>query len=375
MYEKLEEYQEIENTALQDDIKISKPFDPTKINIINKQLSLDILIKRMESNRIDLKTKFQRKENLWNEGAQSRLIESILVRIPLPAFYFDGTDDNNWKVVDGLQRLSTLKRFVIDKNLKLSSLEYLKQYESKGYDDLPLYLQGRIDETQITAFIINPGTPKEATFNIFKRINTGGLMLAPQEIRHALNQGIPADFVKELAELPEFKRVVNIRNIERMQDRDLVTRFIGFYNLKKYGTDLDFYLNETMGNLAIISTEEREKIKNDFIKAMRAAYSIFEKEAFKKLSDKGRKGRFSKSLFDTWSVNLAKLSEDAIKILVSKKKEVREKFIYILENDAGLNNAMTVGTGKYSSVNVRIETIEGLIKEIFDAYRDYFKKF
>ncbi len=348
--------------------EITEPFDPTKINIILKQLSLDILIKRMENNRIDLNTEFQRNKDLWDKVAKSRLIESILVRIPLPAFYFDGTDDNDWKVVDGLQRLNTLKRFVIDKDLKLTDLEFLNQFEGKGYDDLPLYMRGRIDETQITAYVINPGTPQEAIFNIFKRINTGGLMLSPQEIRHALNQGIPADFVRELAELDEFNRVYKKKEKQkRMQDRELVTRFIGFcYNFRKYTKDLDAFLNEAMGNLAKLPVEEREQIKMDFIKAMNAARSIFGDEAFKKINEVGRKPRFTKLLFDTWAVNLAKLDEDEINRLILEKEKVKEKFIEILNNDEEFNNAMNVATGKYSSVERRINTIKKMLQGILN---------
>jgi len=345
--------------------EITSPYDPTKIDITIKYLSLDILIKRMIDGRIDLNTEFQRHSDLWNDEVQSRLIESLLVRIPLPAFYFDGTDDEKWQIVDGLQRLITLKNFVIDKKLRLQGLEYLTQFDGYGYDQLPPYLQGRIAETQITAFIINPGTPRDATFNIFKRINTSGLVLTPQEIRHALNQGIAADFVRDLAELPEFIQVVKNKS-KRMLDRELVTRFVGFYhNFERYNIDLENYLDEVMRKLAKTSQEERDRIKDAFIRAMKGAYRIFGDNAFAKIGRlEGKKPKFNRARFDAWAVNLARLPEEDIEKLAGRRNTIESRFSEILQNDEDFKKALGEGTGKYSAVEKRITVIGKMLEEI-----------
>ncbi len=362
-----EEIEEIDESSSEK----TKPYDPTKINITVKPLIIDSLIKRMKSDpmRIDLNTEFQRMGDLWDEKTQSRLIESLLVRIPLPAFYFDGTDDDNWKVVDGLQRLSTLKKFIIDKKLKLLNLEYLEQHEGLGFDELPSFLQSRIEETHITAYIINPGTPREVKYDIFKRINTGGLTLRPQEIRHAINQGIPADFVKELADLSEFVRATDNsirKKKKRMEDRDFVTRFIGFYDgYDNYKPDLDSYLNNAMSHLNELTPKDREKIKNDFIKAMNAASDIFDNDAFRRRSKKDDNRKLlNKALFDTWSVNLAKLSENELKRLISKKEELKDKFIHLMNENGDFMKSIAYSTGDKKAVETRFSEINKLLREL-----------
>src|SRR5438067_1189512 len=105
---------------------ITDPFDRARIRIETRPLTVDIFIKRIADDRINLSPAFQRLGDLWKSGAQSRLIESLLVRIPIPAFYIDATDEDRWQVVDGLQRLRALKNFVIDKKLRLHELEFLK---------------------------------------------------------------------------------------------------------------------------------------------------------------------------------------------------------------------------------------------------------
>jgi len=350
------------------DSDITRPFDPKKIDIQTKQMILEAILRRLRNSEIDMNTGFQRKPDLWDAVKQSRLIESILIRFPLPAFYFDGTNDNKWLVVDGLQRLSVFKNFVIDKTLRLKNLEYLNQFNKCSFDELPRDLQRRIEEHEITVYIINPGTPVEVKYNIFRRINTGGLILEPAEIRHALNQGVPADFVKELADLKAFKDATDHAiPKDRMLDRDFVMRFIAFYLHPTYGYkgNLEDYLNTVMGELNKIDADQLEKIRCDFKAAMVAAAQIFRpRYAFRKVYDKNHKRKpLNKALFEVWSVSLSKLTDTERDVLAEQKELILQEFMAALNNDPVFEKSISTGTGEKRNVIKRFETIQGIIKK------------
>ena len=130
-------------------------------------------------------------------------------------------------MIDGLQRLTALKRFIVDKDFKLKGLEFLTDHEGKGYDELPRSFQRRIEESQITVYQVERGTAEEVKFTIFRRINTGGLPLTTQEIRHALNQGPATVLLKELVTYEEFLKAIDWGiSDERQEQRELFLRFL-----------------------------------------------------------------------------------------------------------------------------------------------------
>jgi hypothetical protein len=307
--------------------------------------------------------------NLWSKTQQSRLIESILIRLPLPAFYFDGSNENKWLVVDGLQRLSSFKNFILEKGpkkrLKLENLEYLTQYNGFTYNELPRSLQRRIEEHEITVYIINEGTPNEVKFNLFKRINTGGLILTAQEIRQAINQGIPAKFITELSELDEFKYYKI--NPKRMLDKDFANRFLAFYlySHEKYRPDLDDFLNTAMGEVKKMSETERNKIKVDFRNSLVRAKEIFGVYAFRKRYDLNseKKSRINKALFEVWTVTLSKLSDKEF-ININKKKEfLNTDFVQILNTNKDFEKSISTATGDPRNVKKRYEIVLSLLEK------------
>lgn len=359
----------VEPETTDSDDKITEPFDPTMLRIETRPSTLDLLISRIQYGEIDLAPSFQRRGGIWKDLTQSRLIESILIRIPLPTFYFDATNNDRWLVVDGQQRLTTLKRFVIDKDLRLGGLEFLNHLDGKGYDELHRSLQRRILETQVTVNLIEEGTPPRVKFDIFRRINTGGLPLSAQEIRHALNQGKAAELLTELASSGEFKQATDngIRGT-RMDDRECVLRFLAFtlvpYTRYK-DTNLDSFLNDRMSDINKMSDQDIERLRRQFLRAMMAAFDIFGTDAFRKrYAINGPRYPISKALFEAWSVNLSRLDDDQLHLLHERREGLIQQFVLLMAEDADFDNAISQGTGNARKVHIRFSAIKGIIEEV-----------
>lgn len=362
--------QELEDNSLG---LMEKPFDPTLIKIETKTPSLDTLIKRIKRRSIQMDTSsyFQRQADLWDKTKQSRLIESILIRFPLPAFFFDASDDNNWLIVDGLQRLSSIRNFVVDKNQKLTNLEFLTHLNGKHWHELSDDLQRVIEEAQVVIYKIMPGTPADVKFNIFKRINTGGLVLESQEIRHALFQGKPSKFISELANSEEFKKATDNKiKGERMLDRDFANRFLAFYELgvenygsKKYGQDLDTFMSKAMATVYDKTEDELNLIKIKFSEAMNLTKTVFGKEAFRKVyRDYKRIPPINKALFDAISTQFALLSNDEVTSLKKNKSFLKKQLKTELNEDEAFFKSLTSSTGNKANTRYRHEKISELIQ-------------
>lgn len=355
-------------------LTITNPFDPTEISIDTKKVSMDTLMRRLQQGTIQLTPDFQRNE-VWNEVSKSRLIESLMLNIPIQMFYVAADEKNNWTVVDGLQRISTFRDFVlgreflendrdIDKKgcgFRLQGLEFLKNLNGLNIKDIErseIGLYNRIMETEFSFTIINPGTHEEVKRNIFKRINTGGDPLQPQEIRNALYAGEATRLLKRLANSKSFKTAMDGKvSSQRMEDQEWILGFLAFL-IRPYKTfnrfvSMDDWLSETMiilgsfenaenpdyvrmiseGKIAEESLEKFsfEELEHRFERAINLQVDLFEQHAFRTSYGSHRRTPINRRIFETWGVLLSALTDKEYRTLKGQSQSFMIDYGNLLE--------------------------------------------
>ncbi len=241
-------------------------------------------------------------------------------------------------------------------------------------NELPRNYQRRILETQLTLYLTEKGTPPEVKFKIFRRINTGGEPLSPQELRHALNPGKATEFLARLAQSKEFKLVTNLsdKRTIRMDDREFVLGFLAF-TITSYNDDKakhrDSFLNDAMVQINKMPEIQLNIIEDKFKRAMVAAFDIFGKNAFRKISNdssssNNKKFPINKALFEVWSVNLSKLSDRELQTLKDYRKDLINNFIKYIGNDDNFVKSISQADNQ---IKYRFSIIEKLIQEVLSC--------
>jgi hypothetical protein len=362
---------------------IRAPFDPSQIDVITQTRTVDLLLTRLREGELDLSPDFQRRANIWDDNRKSSLIESMLLRIPIPSFYVSEDKEGNYTVVDGLQRLCAIAHFVdvpaLNKAVKvklnplrLTSLQSF-EYKYKSFAELPRPLQRRIKETELTLHVIRASTPGDVKFNIFSRINQGGLPLTAQEIRNAIYGGEWRKRVRDLAESTQFRVATNNKiKGERMEDIELVLRFVAHYTFDDERPDdenLDKFLNDTVENRSIHWDEQKwTDIETAFYRALAAAPQVFGRFAFRKYFGPNQYRRpINRGLFETETVLLARRNPEELKLLADRSDLVLEKLAQLFMANDDFNNALLYATGRGSSSNKRMELVAEALSEVLDA--------
>lgn len=311
-----DDIRELETSNLAEQIGIRNPikFSDVPFNIYQKPIPLDKLLKRIKEKELLLDTEFQRRPGLWDLATKSRFIESMIIRLPIPAYYFDGTNDGEWLVIDGLQRLSAANDFV-NNQFVLTGLDYLPEIENKAFSELDRPHQRNIEEYEVFAYIIQKGTPKSVTYKIFKNINTSALKLDPQEIRHALNPGPPAMLLRSIAEKPWFRNLLMLtdRQRDRMEDRETALRFIAFQisRFSEYRPTIVDFLDTSMTKIYDIPAVKRQLYEQELESIFQVTEATLGKQAFSRgLFDNSRGYGHNSIMFELITYGFSIISQE-----------------------------------------------------------------
>ena len=351
---------------------IERPWDPESIRVATNSFSLRNMIDLIAEGSLDLAPDFQRLQ-VWKDVQRAQLIESILLQIPLPAFYFAEDAEGTLQVVDGVQRLSTIYDFVTGGNsgkegFHLNGLEYLADVKGKRFDDLPNLWKRRIHNTQIIAHVIAPTTPPDVMYDIFRRINTGGTPLTGQEIRHCVAKKRSRTFLKQLVALPAFEKATPpaLQGHKRMVDHEVALRFTAFWHRtpEKYSIDktLDSFLLQTIREIddpEVLDDSVLAGISVAFARGLNLAHEVFGDDAFRKWpTNSDRRNPFNRALFEAWTVELARADADAVAI---SKRDICRSAREAMTTDNTYISSVSSATGDSVSVHTRFEKTRTII--------------
>ena len=367
IYDQIKEEIDIEpeDNSIED---IHGPFDPNAIDVDISVVNLGSLLEQLEYNEIDLQPEFQRESDVWTQVKKSRLIESVLLGLPLPSFYFsEDPETNKLLVVDGLQRLCAFSDFCITKKLKLKGMQFLTGLEGWTYDKLDRTQIRRIKSLKVTLNTLRKNTPQRVKLVIFQRVNTAGVPLTSQEMRNALYQKKATDLLKRMVKLDSFRKATGGKiPSKRMTDCDFANRFVAFYLYRKeYDGNLDEFMGDALENINRMSQQEIDSIHDTFDRSMTICYRLLGNTAFKR-PDPQKPNSFlktNKAIFEVLSVSIAQLSENEQEILVKRKTRFQNE-IYTLFMNEDFIKSITSGTAKTPQVEYRHTKVQQLIKQV-----------
>lgn len=268
----------------------------------NLQSLADLVV----GNIIDVAPRYQRRFR-WDQKRQSKLIESFLMNVPVPPIFLNEDDYGKYSVIDGKQRLLAIKSFMMGE-LTLTGLEVFSDINGRTFKKLPKGFQDVIRVRPILrAIILLRQSDKDVKFEVFQRLNTGGVQLNAQEIRNSAFTGPLNDLILKLAEGEHFHKLLGIRNKEgsriyqEMKDAEFVLRFLAFRKTwKSFSGGVKYYMDSFMESHRYASQKELEAMENDFLQTIACVDAAFGDHAFHRWQpEKGSwRNQVVASLFD-----------------------------------------------------------------------------
>jgi uncharacterized protein with ParB-like and HNH nuclease domain/predicted RNA-binding Zn-ribbon protein involved in translation (DUF1610 family) len=367
----------------EDDESLGRSYDDTlRVNTEQTNRTVYELNRSIQLKRLELQPIFQRKY-VWDEKIASRLIESIILKLPIPLIFTSERKDEKLgmfieEVIDGQQRLTSISRF-LNNEYKLKGLEILdEKFKYKRFTELEPRFQQEIENYPLTIVKIKHNSDPEIKFHLFSRINRGSVNLSPQELRNCIFWGKFNDLINELAENPNYcvimENSISRSSKDRMKKIELILRFMALAIKKPtgYSYPMTSFLNKFMEENRNPTDEKIQEWRNLFENTISLVKEILGTTPFKRtdlaMSDRGRKSLLNEALFDCVMITFSKYQ---MKDLSPIKSEIQDGIMELITNNKDFIDAISGGkVGSTSSVKHlrnRIQIFSQFIDNLLQA--------
>lgn len=328
------------------------------------------LYDRFKDGDLILQPEFQR-FHVWDQTKSSRLIESVLLEVPLPVIYLAEEQDGQESVIDGQQRLTAFFDF-LDGNLPLHGLVVRKDLNGKRYTDLEKPMQATIRRGSLRAITIKKESDRDLKFEIFERLNTGAVALNDQELRNCVYRGAYNNLLRDLGTDSDFMTMLGLtRPQKRMKDVEFVLRFTAFHHetYLHYRPPMKRFLNQDMRKHRDISNEDAAKLKGDFKKSTALVRSLLGAHAFKRFyrgTDRDPNGywepkQFNASLYDVLMGGFVPYDKNQVHRYLDA---IREALLALMTEDQEFIDSIELSTSSTKAVTMRFDKWRSTLNQV-----------
>lgn len=355
---------------------ITKKYDEQMRMLVTQKLDIPLrsLVPMLKDKQLDLRPDFQRRDR-WDEPKQSRFVESIIMNVPIPPVFLGEDEYGSYVVLDGRQRLTAISSYLENK-FALSGLEVWPELNDKRFHEIN-EVQGYILRRFIPAVVILKESSKEIKYDVFDRLNTGGVVAVPMEIRNAVYRGEFNKQLKELSELNLFRELWGIPTepgslvsnslYKTMADVELVLKFFAIQDYPSIAGPFKNYLGEFMKSQNELYDQNltlRSQNELLFKQTLQATKKIFGTEAFRKPNN-GSLLKRSAPLADAILYGCSKI--DLSKFTPAKIDSARRGLRTLFQVDKDFVGAVSMGTNGKGAIRTRVEAVKNMLLQIQES--------
>lgn len=339
---------------------IDIPPEQRKLYTESSDFTVETLVSKLKNSSIYIPD-FQRKY-VWSDIQASKLIESLIIQCPIPVIYLNQEKDETYSVIDGNQRVTSLKRYLSDE-FKLKGLTAYSELEGLSFSQLDPRFQRHINNRTIRCISISRETHPQVKFDVFERLNSGSVKLNKQELRHGLYYGTLIKSAKNLVaktEITKYVLAIDNKN-KRMKAEEFILRFWTLsQGFEHYKGSLAASINSYIENNN--NSKEIENLERIFKETFQLVINSFGDFSFLTIEEDTsgnlRKGKFNAALYDALMVGFYKNHIDKKLITSDEKSKNIAKLYHLFEKDPIFVKHISQATGNKNAIKYRIEAIQ-----------------